>query len=97
MATYILLANWTEAGFREIKDSPDRLDGFKAACREHGGEILGYYMTMGPYDMVIIVDAPDDETIALLALAGGAQGRTRTLTLKAFNEDEYRKLVSALP
>lgn len=96
MATFILLANWTEEGFRCVKDSPDRLDHFKAACEELGGRIAGYYMTMGPYDMVIIVEGLDDETVARLALVGGSQGHTRTMTLKAFNEDEYRKLVSSL-
>lgn len=96
MGTYILLANWTEQGFHEIKESPGRLDGFKAACKELGAEITAYFMTMGPYDMVIIVEAPDDATIARLALTGGAQGRTRTLTLKAFTEDEYREIVDSL-
>ncbi|MCP4309339.1 MAG: GYD domain-containing protein, partial [bacterium] len=66
MATYIVLANWTEAGFRDIKESPARLDGFKAACLELGGRIVAYCMTMGPYDMAIIVEAPDDATIARL-------------------------------
>ncbi|MEX3011918.1 GYD domain-containing protein [Hoeflea sp. TYP-13] len=96
MATFILLANWTKEGFRDIKDSPDRLDSFKAACKEHGAQITAYYMTMGPYDMVIIVEAPDDETVARLALQGGAQGHTRTLTLKAFSEDQYREIVTSL-
>ena len=96
MATFILLANWTEEGFRCIKESPDRLDGFKAACKEHGAQIVAFYMTMGPFDMAIIVEAPDDETIARLALTGGSRGHTRTLTLKAFNEDEYRRIVSSL-
>ncbi len=67
MATFILLANWTKEGFQQIKDSPGRLDAFKTACKEHGARIVAYYMTMGPYDMVIIVEAPDDETIARLA------------------------------
>ena len=53
-------------------------------------------MTMGPYDMVIIVEAPEDETVARLALQGGSQGNTQTLTLKAFTEDQYRDIVSSL-
>ena len=65
-------------------------------CKEHGGRIVAFYMTMGPYDMTIIVEAPDDATIARLALMGGKQGDTRTLTLKAFTEDEYRKIVGSL-
>ena len=96
MATFILLANWTEEGFRSIADSPSRLDAFRTACEEQGAHIVSYYVTMGPYDMVIIVEAPDDETVARLALKGGSQGHTRTLTLKAFDEDAYRRLVSSL-
>ncbi len=96
MASYIILANWTEKGFHELKDSPARLDEFKALCQEHGGHILAFYMTMGPYDMVIILEAPDDATVARLALMGGMQGNTRSLTLKAFSEHEYRQIVGSL-
>ncbi len=96
MPTYIVLANWTEKGLREIQDSPSRLDAFKELCKEHGGRVVAFYMTMGPYDMAIIVEAPDDAALARLALMGGKQGDTRTLTLKAFTEAEYRKIVGSL-
>ena len=96
MPTYIVLANWTEKGLHEIKESPNRIDEFKELCAQQGGRIVAFYMTMGPYDMAIIVEAPDDAVIARLALMGGKQGDTRTLTLKAFTEDEYRKIVGSL-
>ena len=96
MPTYIVLGNWTEKGLREIQESPGRLNEFKELCKAHGGRLVSYYMTMGPYDMVIIVEAPDDAAIAQLALMGGKQGDTRSLTLKAFTEDEYREVVGRL-
>ena len=96
MQTYIVLANWTDKGFREIQDSPNRLEAFKAMCAQHGGRLVAYYMTMGSYDMVIIVEMPDDAALARLALMGGKQGDTRTLTLKAFTEDEYRTILGSL-
>ena len=96
MSTYIVLGNWTEKGFHDIESSPDRLEEFKQLCKENGATLVSFYVTMGPYDMVIIVDAPDDAVIGRLTLLGGKGGATRTLTLKAFSEDEFRKIVSSL-
>jgi len=47
--------------------------------------------------MVVISEAPDDETAAKVALAIGSKGAIRTETLRAFPEDEYRKIIAALP
>lgn len=96
MNTYIILANWTTKGFQDLKDSPDRLEHFKDMARAQGGRIIAYYMTMGPHDMAIIVEAPDDATIARMALAGGAGGATTTMTMRAFTEDEYRAITASL-
>ena len=52
---------------------------------------------MGQYDMVVVVEAPDDETIAKPALAIGARGTSRTVTIRAFTEAEYRKIIGGLP
>lgn len=96
MPTYIVLANWTEKGFQELKESPQRLDEFKELCAQMGGRLVAFYMTMGPYDMAIIVEAPDDAALARLALMGGKQGAIHTLTLKAFTEDKYVEIVRSL-
>jgi uncharacterized protein with GYD domain len=97
MARYIVLANWTQKGIENIKDSPNRLDAARDAWRALGGELKEFYLTMGQYDMAVVVEAPDDETAAKLALATGAQGSIRTVTLRAFTEDEYRQIIAALP
>ncbi len=60
-------------------------------------ELKEFYLVMGRYDMVVVAEAPDDETVANLALAIGSAGAIRTETLRAFTEDEYRKIVAALP
>ncbi|WP_421726434.1 GYD domain-containing protein [Bauldia sp.] len=96
MNTYIVLANWTTKGFEEMKESPDHLERFKEMARAHGGRIVAFYMTMGPHDMAIIVEAPDDATIAKMAIKGGAGGATTTVTLKAFTEAEYREIAASL-
>jgi uncharacterized protein with GYD domain len=96
MAKYITLVNWTDQGIKSIKDSPKRLDAARALAKKLGCEMQDFYMTMGAYDMVAMVEAPDDEAIAKFALALGVGGNVRTTTLKAFPEQTYRKLIGSL-
>ena len=96
MTTYILLANWTDQGIRQIKDSPDRLDAAKDLCRQHGAEMTGFHMTLGTYDMVAFIDAPNDDTFARIALSLAKGGNIRTTSLKAFDEAEYRKIIGTV-
>lgn len=97
MPTYIILINYTDQGVRNVKESPKRLDAAKKLLKSMGGEFKQFYLTMGAYDLATIVEAPNDEAIAKFALAAGSLGNIRTTTLKAFPEDEYRKIIAALP
>ena len=97
MPTYVILINYTDQGIRNIKDSPKRLDAAKKLLKEMGGEFKQFYLTMGAYDIVTVVEAPDDEAIAKFALASSSLGNVRTTTLKAFPEAEYRRIIAALP
>jgi len=97
MATYILLVNWTQKGIEKIKDCPDRLDAAKKVFQAFGAELKKFYLVTGQYDMVVVTEAPDDETAAKVALAIGSAGRVRTQTLRAFTEDEYREIIASLP
>jgi len=97
MPTYITLARWTQKGIENVKDSPSRLDAAKKAFKGAGGEIKAFYLTMGQYDMVVVGEAPDDETAAKMNLKLGSTGSIRTETLRAFTEDEYRKIIAAVP
>ncbi|HSA82791.1 MAG TPA: GYD domain-containing protein [Geminicoccaceae bacterium] len=96
MAQYIMLANWTDQGIRNVKDSPARLDAAKQLWKKQGAEITAFYMTMGSHDMVVIVEAPNDEAVAKIVLGLGSAGNVRTTTLKAFSEAEYRKIIQTL-
>ena len=97
MPTYIMLLNWTEQGVSKVKESPSRLDAFKQALGQAGGSLKGFYLVTGRYDMVAVVEVPDEETAARLALTTGSKGSTRTETLRAFTEDEYRRIIGGLP
>ena len=96
MPSYITLLNWTEQGMEKIKDSSQRLDAGREAFKKLGCELKDVYLTMGPYDLVCVVEAPDAGTAARAILSLGAAGNVRTLTLPAFSEDEYRKIIGSL-
>ena len=97
MGTYISLVNYTDQGIRDIKDSPKRLAGVKKLAKAMGGSVKQFFLTMGTYDIVVVVELPNDEAAAKFVLTIGAGGNVRTTTLKAFTEREYRKIIAALP
>jgi uncharacterized protein with GYD domain len=96
MARYIQLLNWTDQGAKNVRESPKRLDAARDLAKKMGCEIREFYMTTGASDMVVIADAPDDETMAKFTLMLGMGGNVRTTTMKAFPEDAYRKIIGAL-
>ena len=97
MPTYITILRWTQQGIQDIKESPARLDRAREAIKAAGGELKAFYLTMGQYDGVVISEAPDDEAYARTLLAIGSAGAVRTETLRAFPEEDYRKIIAALP
>ncbi len=97
MSTYIILSNYTEQGIRDVKDSPARLDAVKKLLGDLGGRLTAFYLTMGSYDIVVIIDLPSDQAAARFALTIGALGNVRTTTLKAFTESEFKDIVQSLP
>jgi uncharacterized protein with GYD domain len=97
MSTYISLISLTQKGIENIKESPARLDKAKDLFKAMGAEIKEFYLVTGRYDMVVVSEAPDDETVAKVALAISSGGSIRTETLRAFTEEEYRKIIAALP
>jgi len=96
MSKYVALINWTEKGVAEAKASPQRLDRARDLARSLGGEIGEFFMTMGVYDLVAVLDMPDDDAAATFALKSAAGGHIRTTTLKAFDETAYRRITGAL-
>ena len=96
MARYILLMNWTDQGVKNVRESPSRLDAGRALAKKMGCELREFYMTAGASDMVAIVEAPDDATLAKFNLTLAMGGNVRTTTLKAFSEDAYRRIIGSL-
>lgn len=97
MPTYITLANYTEQGARLVKETPGRVEAARALLQSLGGDMKAFYLTMGNYDLVAIVEAPNDEAAACALLALGSKGNVRTLTMRAFGEEEFRRIVESLP
>jgi len=69
MPTYIILLSFTEQGVKTIKDVPARIAAGRKTIEANGGKLLNYYLTFGAQDAVIVLEAPDDETVASIALA----------------------------
>ena len=97
MPSYLSLLKWTDQGVHNIKASPQRLDAFKHAAQAAGGRVIFFYSTMGEYDMVLLTELPNDEVASRLLLSLGALGNVRSTTMKAFTEEEYRKIVASVP
>ena len=97
MPTYSQFARWTQQGVEKVKESPARLDAFKKLVKSAGGEVKAFYMVTGQYDMITINEAPSDDAMAKVALATASKGVIKTETCRAFTEDEYRKIIAALP
>jgi uncharacterized protein with GYD domain len=95
MPTYVALENWTDKGIRTVKDLSQRADSAGQLAQKHGCS-LQLYWTMGPYDVVAIVEAPDDESASAFLLEVGSLGNVRTTTLRAYDREEMSSLLGRL-
>ncbi len=96
MASYIMLANFTALGMRNITATTQRARDFKKATEKVGIKVKDVYWTMGHYDVVIITEAKDDESMTAMALALGRLGNMTTQTLRAFPAQEMEKILGKL-
>lgn len=97
MATYITLGKYTAQGITNVKESPNRLDVAREALGAMGVTIKDFYLTMGQFDIVAVVEAPDNATAAKALMALGSQGNVGTTTLAALTEAEFRTVIAELP
>jgi uncharacterized protein with GYD domain len=88
--------NWTDQGIKNVKDTVKRAKSFEGAIEKAGGKSLGLYYTIGRYDFVAIVEAPNDEAIASVLYSTGSLGNVHTETLKAFSTDEVANIIEKL-
>ncbi len=93
MPLYIALTNWTDQGVKDLKNSPNRAEAFKKMATGMGCTVHGLFFTMGRYDIVSRIEAPDDATISALALKLGALGNVRTETMRAYTEAEFAQIM----
>jgi len=94
MATYIMLANFSDQGIRNVKDTVKRAEAFRELAKGAGVTVKDLYWTLGQYDIVAVADAPDEMTVTALGLTLGKSGNVRTQTLRAFSADEMSKILA---
>ena len=97
MPQYVSLLRYTQQGVAKIKESPAGLESAKKLAQSCGGKIQSWYLTMGKYDAIIVSEFPDDHAAARFMLSMGSLGNVTTQTLKAFGEEEYKKIINSLP
>lgn len=97
MATYVVLTQFTDQGVRSVKDSPQRATQSAELAKRFGCEMKQIYWTLGQYDLVVILDAPDDASLTAFGLALGSAGNVRTQTMRAFDKSEFAAIVGKLP
>jgi len=97
MPTYIGLVTLTDQGIRNVKETTKRAKSFREMAEKAGVKVREILWTLGRYDLVLVVDAPNDETMTRLALALGMLGNAKTETLKAFSAQEMDQILQGLP
>lgn len=93
MPTYVALVKWTEQGRQKVATIADRIGEVAQQGEQMGVKTIGHYVTMGRFDQVAVLDAPDDETMARMLLMVAGRGNAETETLRAWTVDEVRNLV----
>src|SRR6476469_6758013 len=96
MVTYVVLAKFTDQGVRNAKESPKRADAFRQLAKTFGVTVKDVFWTQGRYDVVTIVEAPDEASAMSLSLSLGALGNVRTESLRAFSSTDMETIVGKM-
>jgi uncharacterized protein with GYD domain len=96
MPTYITLMNWTDQGVKTASETVHRRDQADALAEKYGARIEQVYWTVGPYDIVTIIEAPDDESATAMLLELSSAGNLRTTTLRAYDREEMSGIIQRL-
>ena len=94
MAHYIVLSNFTQQGVQNVKDTTKRAEAFKEMAKAAGVTVRDIYWTLGQFDIVAIIEAPDEATVTALGLTLGKGGNLRTQTLRAFDKAEMDAILA---
>ncbi|MFQ5521182.1 MAG: GYD domain-containing protein [Candidatus Methylomirabilia bacterium] len=96
MPTYVSLLNWTDQGIRKVKETTKRAKAFQTMAGKMKVKVRNIYWTMGDYDVVLIMEAPDDEALSRLLLTLGRLGNVRTKTLRAYSAPEMDRILKGM-
>jgi uncharacterized protein with GYD domain len=96
MATFVVLAGFTDQGIKNVKDTVNRAEAFKGMAKKVGVTVKDLYWTLGKYDVIALCEAPDDEAATALSLSIGALGNIRSETLRAFSIDEMKGILGKM-
>jgi uncharacterized protein with GYD domain len=97
MVRYVILLNFTDQGIRNVKQSVERAKAFKSTADKLGAKVHDIFWTQGPYDVVSVVEVPDEQTGMALMLTLGSLGNVRSQTLRAYSSDEMKGIISKMP
>jgi uncharacterized protein with GYD domain len=96
MHTYVVLMKLTDQGIKSVKDAPDRIEAGIKSLETLGGKVGGFYATLGEYDYVACVEAPNEAVVMRFLLALGLAGDVRTTTMKALSRPEFEEVARKL-
>ena len=97
MPRYVSLLNWTDQGIRKVKETTRRAEALQALAQKAKVKVKEIHWTMGRYDVVVVMEAPDDHAISRLMLALGALGNVKSETLRAYSAKEMAEILKGLP
>jgi uncharacterized protein with GYD domain len=96
MATYVSTIKFTAQGAAAIADTTKRANAFQNAAKKVGVKVNGLYWTLGPFDGLVVLDAPDESTVTALMLQLASQGNVQTQTARAFEANEMQDILGRM-
>ena len=96
MPRYIALVSFTDQGIRNVKESPKRAERFKRLATKHKVKVREIHWTMGRYDIIVSLDAPNDAALSALMIETGSLGNVRTETLRAYTREEFSNILKTI-
>jgi len=97
MPRYVSLLNWTDQGIRKVKETTKRAEAFQALAQKTRVKVREIHWTMGRYDVVVVMEAPDDHAVSRLMLALGTLGNVKSETLRAYSAKEMGEILKGMP
>ena len=94
---FICYLNWTDQGARAVKGVATRHENLNTEIAGLGGRLVGGYVTKGQYDVVLVLEMPDDDAMTKLAIGLASRGNVRTTTVRAYLPEDFGKLAAGVP